>query len=66
MVAQSDLEGLPKIVRLMDLFNIEIQSLSEGGAVGYYKSKDVEEAKRNRYSIIQWVPTTDSVKYGDV
>jgi glutamyl-tRNA synthetase len=61
MVAQSDLEGLPKIVRLMDLFNIEIQSLSEGGAVGYYKSKDVEEAKRNRYSIIQWVPTTDSV-----
>ena len=61
MVAKSDLEGLPKTVRLMDLFNIEIQRLSESGAVGYYKSKEVEEAKRNRYPIIQWVPATDSV-----
>ncbi|MEM3710811.1 MAG: glutamate--tRNA ligase [Thermoprotei archaeon] len=61
MVAKSDLEDTPKMVRLMDLFNVEIQKTTDNGIVGYYKSTDVEEARRNKYPIIQWVPITSFV-----
>ncbi|MEM0322098.1 MAG: hypothetical protein QW613_06880, partial [Thermoprotei archaeon] len=55
------LEDIPIMVRLMDLLNVEIQKTTDNGIVGYYKSRDVEEARRNKYPIIQWVPITSFV-----
>lgn len=62
MVSKSDVLNSVKEVRLMDLFNVTIESVADGVVFSTYKSKEVEEAKQNKYPIIQWVPESNSTR----
>lgn len=62
MVSKADIAATSREVRLMDLFNVTIQEITESGAIATYKSREVEEAKLNKYPIIQWVPESGFVK----
>jgi glutamyl-tRNA synthetase len=61
LISSSDAEGLPKEVRLMDLFNVVIEHSTEDGVEARFKSRDIQEAKLNKYPIIQWVPNSSFV-----
>ncbi|MBP2200956.1 glutamyl-tRNA synthetase [Methanococcus voltae] len=51
-----------KMYRLMELFNIVIDEVSENVVYAHFDSEDYKVAKENRANIIHWVPVKDSVK----
>ena len=63
-ISSLDLEILKKhrIVRLMELVNIELEGLENNAYIAKVHSRDVETAKRLKIPIIQWVSDIDKVK----
>ena len=63
-ISSLDLEILKKhrIVRLMELVNIELEGLEDNAYIAKVHSRDVETAKRLKIPIIQWVSDIDKVK----
>lgn len=63
-ISSTDLEILKKhrVVRLMELVNIEFMGSKNDAYIVKVHSKDIETAKRLRIPIIQWVSDIDKVK----
>ena len=43
-------------MRLMELFNIEIQSVSSNAVTASYISESYDEVRKNKVQLIQWIP----------
>ena len=63
-ISASDLGLLRKgaIVRLMEAFNIEIIEASRKLVKAKYHSESLEEARKHKAQIIQWVPAKENVE----
>jgi len=63
-ISASDLSLLRRgaIVRLMEAFNIEIVEVGRELVKARYHSESLEEARRHRAQIIQWVPAKENVE----
>lgn len=53
-----DLLAKSKVVRLMELFNIEIEDMRVDGVRAQFHSEEYEKAKVIRAPLIQWLPET--------
>jgi len=63
-VSKRDVELLKRspLVRLMSLFNIQLERVESDAVYALYKGESVEEALRLKAPIIQWVPVDNNVK----
>jgi glutamyl-tRNA synthetase len=57
-VSSSDLSLLKKdkVIRLMGLFNVQIENVTRGAVKTVYHSDSVEKARRLRAPLIHWIP----------
>ncbi len=53
--------GMGGLFRLMHLFNVELREVAAGRATAVYAGEQVEEIKRRKAQIIQWVPSEDAI-----
>jgi len=62
-LSKRDLELLKRkpLIRLMSLFNVQIESIEEEMIVGLYKGESIEDALVHKAPIIQWVPIDEKV-----
>jgi glutamyl-tRNA synthetase len=62
-ISKRDVELLKHnpLVRLMSLFNIQIERVEDDVAYALYKGESLEEASRLKAPIIQWVPVGDNI-----
>ncbi len=62
-VSSSDVKSFRanQIVRLMELFNIKIKKVSDNLIAEYY-NESLEDARKLKAPIIQWVKQTDNIK----
>jgi glutamyl-tRNA synthetase len=51
-----------QIIRLMELFNIEIETLGEDAVKAVFHSQEYEKAKKLRAALIHWLPEKMGVK----
>jgi glutamyl-tRNA synthetase len=58
-ISSSDLSLLKKdkVIRLMGLFNVQIENVTRGAVETVYHSDSVEEARKLRAPLIHWIPT---------
>jgi len=63
-ISKRDVELLKRdqLVRLMSLFNIQLEGVEGDTAHAFYKGESVEEASRLKAPIIQWVPADDNIE----
>ncbi len=63
-ISKRDLELLKKrhLIRLMALFNIEVESVESDAINAVYRGESVEEASQAKAPIIQWVPIDSYVE----
>ena len=55
-----------KIVRLMELFNVELDTISSDSVAARYHSQDYSDAKKLKAPLIQWLPETQYVPFESV
>jgi glutamyl-tRNA synthetase len=55
-----------KVVRLMELFNVEMQGTAPGGTQVRYHSQEYAEAKKLRAPLLQWLPETQHLPFQTV
>ncbi len=55
-----------KVVRLMELFNVELESASPGGVKAKYHSQEYAEAKKLRAPLVQWLPQSQHLPFETV
>lgn len=63
-ISRRDVELLKKssLVRLMSLFNIQVEKVETDVAYALYRGEGIEEVSRLKAPIIQWVPADDNVE----
>lgn len=63
-VSKRDLELFKQrpLIRLMSLFNIQIESIEEDSILTLYKGESIEDALLHKAPIIQWVPVDENVE----
>ena len=63
-ISRRDVELLKKspLVRLMSLFNIQVERIETDVAYALYRGESVEDASRLKAPIIQWVPIDDNIE----
>ncbi|HZY93600.1 MAG TPA: glutamate--tRNA ligase [Candidatus Bathyarchaeia archaeon] len=63
MIARQDLEVLrkSKMVRLMELFNVEIGEANERGVEAKFQSKNYLEARKHKAPLINWLPEVQNI-----
>jgi glutamyl-tRNA synthetase len=59
-IAKNDVKKMEKgqIIRLMELFNVRIDSLSKNGVTATFHSQEYEEARKVKAPLIHWLPNT--------
>ncbi len=59
-VAKKDLEKMEKgqIIRLMELFNVRIESVSKSSVTATFHSQEYKEARKVKAPLIHWLPKT--------
>ena len=59
LISSSDLELLrkSKVVRLMELFNVEIKSIENNGISAAFHSQDYMKAREARAPLVNWLPS---------
>ncbi len=55
-----------KIVRLMELFNVELENADTDSIKARYHSQDYTEAKKVKAPVIQWLPETSDLQFESV
>ena len=45
-----------KVIRLMELFNVKIESAGEAGAEAVFASESYEDVRKSRAQLIHWIP----------
>jgi glutamyl-tRNA synthetase len=62
-ISKRDVELLKRssLVRLMSLFNIQIERVKTDAVYALYRGESVEDASRLKAPIVQWVPADDNV-----
>lgn len=55
-----------KIVRLMELFNVELDALNPDSITAKYHSQDYSDAKKLKAPLVQWLPETQHVPFESV
>ncbi len=63
-LSRADTLNLKKglVIRLMEAFNIVIEGVEQGVIVAKYHSMTLEEARRHKAPIIQWVETSNAIE----
>ncbi len=63
-VASKDVENMEKgqIIRLMELFNVQIDRMKKNAIEGTFHSREYEEAKRIKAPLIHWIPENAETK----
>ncbi|MDH5815627.1 MAG: glutamate--tRNA ligase [Candidatus Nezhaarchaeales archaeon] len=63
-LSKRDLELLKQkpFIRLMSLFNVQIESIERDLIIGLYKGESIEDALLHKAPIIQWVPVNENVE----
>jgi len=62
-VSKKDMDAskIENVIRLMELFNIKIESLNAYSAEAYFASEAYEEAKRVKAQLIHWIPVGEDM-----
>ncbi|MHA1946429.1 MAG: glutamate--tRNA ligase [Candidatus Hodarchaeales archaeon] len=63
-IPQDDIADIKKgtLIRLKDLVNITLESVTRKKAIAKYHSVDLEEARQAKASMIQWVPVKSAIQ----
>ena len=52
-----------KVVRLMELFNVQVESAVEGAIAAKYHSREYVDARKLRAPLIQWLPDSQNAHF---
>jgi len=63
-ISRRDCEKMAKgvLVRFLGLFNVKVENVGESEVNAVFSGVSLEDARKHKAPIIQWVPVTDNVK----